>query len=166
MKKLTLASMLSLCAFSASANWSGGVGYANLSDEDLNLGALVGEISYEVHQEEKFSLITGLRYGIGIQDDSVDYYNTTIDIELDRFVAIDLKVQFSLNEAVYAYLMPSYGNAKFSVSAVGETISDDEWEFGYGGGVGYQFDQQSAIEASYQQYDDTEVLGVNYIFRF
>ncbi|WP_286271162.1 outer membrane beta-barrel protein [Thalassotalea hakodatensis] len=166
MKKITLASLFSLCAFTASAEWSGGVGYANLSNEDISLGALVGEVAYNVHKEEKFSLITGLRYGIGIQDDSASYANTTIDIELDRFVAIDVKVQFALNEQVYAYLLPSYGNAKLSASVVGESASDDDWEFGYGGGIGYQFNQQSAIEASYQQFDDTDVLGVSYTFKF
>ncbi|WP_286233781.1 porin family protein [Thalassotalea sediminis] len=170
MKKITLASLFSLCAFTASAEWSGGIGYANLSDDisgqDLSFGALVGEVKYNFHDTEKVSLFAGLRYGIGIQDESVKYYGTSIDIELDRFVAIDLRAQFDLNEEVYAFVMPTYGNAKFTASSAGQSFSDDDWEFGGGLGIGYVLNNQATIEASYQKYDSTDVLGVNYSFKF
>ncbi|GHF86795.1 outer membrane beta-barrel protein [Thalassotalea marina] len=171
MKKVVLASLLSLASFTSAAQWQAGAGLVQLSnsedDQTIKLTALVAEAKYSFHKTDKVEWLVGARYGFGIQDDEFDFaYGAEIDVELDRFVSIDLRAQFAINEQAYFFLTPSYTNAKYTAKFQYFSESESDWELGGGLGLGYQFNEATAVEASYQRFDETNALGVSFSYKF
>ncbi|WP_017444203.1 outer membrane beta-barrel protein [Gayadomonas joobiniege] len=156
-KKVLLASVLAASSFSSMANWVGGLSYVNMSEDDLDLsvGALVGSISYQVEQENGLSILPTFRAGFGISDDTV----FGVDLELDSFYAFSVRGQYMASPELYLFVEPSYANAEFTASSGGVSETEDDWEFGLGGGLGYNFSSQAAVEFQYEQYDGTDVLS-------
>jgi len=162
-KKSALVLLALSLPLTASANWSLGGGYINLSDDsndsDISLGGIYGSAAYIVKTEnENFTVIPELRLGTGISDDSVDFYYGDIDIELESFIALSLRAQYQVNERFYLYAMPSYANAELKASGFGESETDDEWEFGFGAGAGFTITEDVSLNFSYELYDDTDVI--------
>lgn len=161
-KKALTASAIVLASSSAMAEWTGGVSYANLSDNSLDFGALVGSVGYTFKTSENFSLVPELRYGIGISDDTY----LGVDFELDRFLSLSVRGEFDFNNGAYAFIAPSYSNVKLEGSSGGFSASADDSEFGIGAGVGYFFDNNIAIEASYENIDQVDVFSAGLKFKF
>lgn len=103
-----------------------------------------------------------IRLGFGVDPDTV----SGIDVELDRFLAISVRGQYALNESFYAYLAPSYAHVDLTASSFGFTVSADDWEFGFGGGFGYQFSDALAGELSWESFDGTDVIGLGLRYSF
>ena len=165
-KSLVVFSLLAL-PLTASADWSAGAGYASLSDsedgESISLGFIYGSVAYELAKEgSRFSFKPELRIGTGISDDKV--YGVTVEVK--RFTALSVRAQYNYENGVYLYAMPSYANLDIKTSYNGASQSDDNWELGFGGGVGKKINDKMSIEASYESYDGTDLLtlGVNYTF--
>ncbi len=174
-KKSLIALSLLTLPLTASANWSAGAGYANLSDDDLSLGMVYGAVAYEFAAEgSKFSFMPEFRLGTGISDDEVnladDEYSIpelmNVKVEVDRFIALSVRGQYNHDSGFYAYVMPSYANLDVKVSYLNDSISEDEWELGFGAGFGKKFNDKVSVEASYETYDGTDVftVGVKYAF--
>jgi len=91
-------------------------------------------------------------------------------MELDRFIAFSVRGQYQSENGISLFLAPTYANAKFTASAskkgLSVSISDDSWEFGFGGGVGYSFNKTIGVEAVYESFDGTDVmsLGLKYSY--
>ncbi|MFD2167921.1 outer membrane protein [Thalassotalea euphylliae] len=167
MFKKSAAALLALSLpFTASANWSLGGGYANFSDDgdaDISLGAIYGSAAYHHNVDgTKFSVVPEFRLGTGISDDEV--YG--VDVELERFISLSVKGQYDVNEQFFVFAMPSYANAKLKASYGGFSESDDDWEFGYGVGAGFNVSDTSTMEFSFEQYDDADVLTASIHFAF
>jgi hypothetical protein len=165
-KYLMVLSLLAL-PLTASANWSAGAGYANLSDSDdgesISLGVIYGSVAYELAKEgSKFSFIPALRLGTGVSDDK--FYG--VKVEVKRFTALSIRAQYNYDNGVYLYAMPSYANLDIKASNNGISRSDDNWEFGFGGGVGKQINDKTSIEASYESYDGTDLLTIGFKYAF
>jgi opacity protein-like surface antigen len=64
--------------------------------------------------------------------------------------------------------MPSYANLDLRASFRGTSVSDDEWEFGFGAGVGKKLNEKVSVEASFESYDttDTDVITVGFKYAF
>lgn len=151
-KKSLIALSLLALPLTASANWSAGAGYANLSDEDLSLGVIYDAVAYEFAKEgSKFSLVPELRLGTGISDDKMD----GVKVEIKRFTALSVRGQYNFDNGFYAYVMPSYANLDVKESINGASSSDDDWEFGFGAGVGKKLNAKTSVEASFESYDGT-----------
>ena len=162
-KKSALTLLVLTLPLTASANWSLGGGYINLSDDsddiDVSLGGIYGSAAYTFKTDsENFTVVPELRIGTGISDDSVDTYYGDVDIELESFIALSLRAQYQVNERFYLYAMPSYANAELKASGFGRSETEDEWEFGYGAGAGFSISEEVNINFSYEMYDDTDVL--------
>jgi len=161
-KSLIVLSLLAL-PLTASANWSAGAGYANLSDDDLSLGVIYGAVAYEFAKEgSQFSLVPELRLGTGISDDKMD----GVKLEVERFTALSVRGQYNYDNGFYAYVMPSYANLDLKASFLGTSYSDDEWEFGFGAGVGKKLNEKTSVEASFESYDGTDVITVGFKYAF
>jgi hypothetical protein len=162
-KKSLIALSLLALPLTASANWSAGGGYANLSDEDLSLGVIYGSIAYEFAQEgSKFSFMPELRLGTGISDDNMDGFK----LEVERFTALSVRGQYNFDNGFYAYAMPSYANLDVKASYRGASYSDDEWELGFGAGVGKKLNDKTSVEASFENYDGLDVFTVGFKYSF
>jgi len=179
MKKLVLWVLLASTTLTVVANennqsnnWVGGISYISLSDEeeglDVSLGGIVGSMGYKAKFSDSFYIIPEARLGEGISDDSVSYLGVKTDVELSSFWALSLRGQIELQNNIYVFAAPTYANAKFSVTASknGErvTVTDDSWEFGVGGGLGYKFSEVISAEFLYEQFDGTDVLGLGFKF--
>ena len=181
MKKLVLGVFLASSSFAATAaesapstNWVGGISYINLSDEDdgldISLGGIVGSLGYKIKSGDNFYLIPEVRIGIGISDDSVTYLGVDVDVELDSFLALSLRGQIELSNGVYLFAAPTYANAEFTASVsqgnLSASATEDSWEFGLGGGVGYSLSATTSAEFIYEQFDGTDVVSFGLKFNF
>ncbi len=166
-KKSLIALSLLTLPLTAAANWSAGAGYANLSAEDdgvdVSLGAIYGSVAYEFMQKDSnISLMPELRIGTGVSDDTIG----SVKVEVESFTAISFRGQYNYDNGVYLYLMPSYANLDLKASLNGNSITEDDWEFGFGGGVGKKINDKTRIEASFESYDDTDVFTVGFKYSF
>ncbi|WAJ69188.1 outer membrane beta-barrel protein [Catenovulum adriaticum] len=164
-KKALLAVCIAGASFSSFANWVGGVSYINLSNDegaDISLGGLTGSLGYQFDAQNGFYFTPELRVGTGISDDSVG----GVDVEMDSFVALSVRGQYSVNQQVYLFAAPSYANAELTASGGGTSVTEDEWEFGLGGGIGYQMTDAMSAEFMYEQYDDADLMSFGVKFSF
>jgi len=162
-KKSLIALSLLALPLTAAANWSAGAGYANISDDDLSLGVIYGAVAYEFAKEgSKFSLVPELRLGTGISDDNI----SGAKLEVESFTALSVRGQYNYDNGFYAYVMPSYANLDVKASFRGASFSDDEWNFGFGAGVGKKLNDKTSVEASFENYDGTDVITVGFKYAF
>jgi len=162
-KKSLIALSLLALPLTAAANWSAGAGYANISDDDLSLGVIYGAVAYEFAKEgSKFSLVPELRLGTGISDDNI----SGAKLEVESFTALSVRGQYNYDNGFYAYVMPSYANLDVKASFRGASFSDDEWNFGFGAGVGKKLNEKTSVEASFENYDGTDVITVGFKYAF
>ena len=162
-KKSLIALSLLALPLTAAANWSAGAGYANISDDDLSLGVIYGAVAYEFAKEgSKFSLVPELRLGTGISDGNI----SGAKLEVESFTALSVRGQYNYDNGFYAYVMPSYANLDVKASFRGASFSDDEWNFGFGAGVGKKLNDKTSVEASFENYDGTDVITVGFKYAF
>jgi opacity protein-like surface antigen len=162
---LTIAATLPLSA-SADDGLVSNIGHLTMSDDsdgiDISLGALFFSVGYEFDQGGGFSVIPTARLGFGINNDTVRFLGIDVDVELESFLAFSLRGQYELDTGLYFFAEPSYANTEIEVSAFGESITDNAWEFGVGGGIGYQFGDGIGAEAAYETFDGTDVFSLSF----
>lgn len=166
-KRTAIALTLLSLSLTASANWQMGGGFSNLSDNaeggDVSLNMMYGSVTYKIQKaSSNFFFVPELRLGTGISDDSID----NVKVEIKRFVALSFRGQYEYSNGAFVYVMPSYANLKGKVSYNGKSMTDDNWEFGIGGGVGYRLNKKISVEASYENYDDNDLLSVGFKYAF
>ena len=167
LKKSLIALSLLTLPLTASANWTAGAGYANLSDEDLSLDIIYGAVAYEFSKQgSKLSFVPELRLGTGISDDKLIGIGGGVKVEVKSFTALSVRAQYNYDNGVYLYAMPSYANIDVKASSFYGTASDDAWELGFGVGVGKNFNEKVSVEASYESYDGTDMVTVGFKYAF
>ncbi len=166
MKRLLTAMAFLAFSIPASAQWVAGGGYVNLSDDDdgidVDVGAIYGSLGYLIEGEGNFSFLPEIRLGIGISDDTV----FGVDVELDSFFALSVRGQYDFDSGLYLFAAPSYARAEFTASSGGISASEDDWEFGIGGGAGYRFQDNFWGEVGYETYDGTDALSIGFKYAF
>lgn len=166
--------MIAGTSFSSLANWVGGVSYINLSEEDdgleISLGGISGSLGYKIDSDNNFYFMPEVRIGTGISDDSVSILGVDVDVEMDSFIALSVRGQYELDNGVYLFAAPSYANveltAKASLEGQSASETEDSWEFGIGGGLGYKFNESTSAEFMYEQWDGVDVLSFGVKFDF
>lgn len=145
--------------------------YSNFSDDpggvDFDLGTLNLNAGYEYQLSNQFSLEPLLTLGVGVNDDEAGTANLTVaEVEIDRWMALSVRGKYQLNDKIYLYAQPSYGNLKVEAKTLGQSVTEDDWEFGLGAGVGFDVSERVSLEMTYDNYDGTDVIsaGINYRF--
>jgi opacity protein-like surface antigen len=162
-KITAIAGLLSLSSL-ASAEWTVGGGYINLSDDDgidLSLGALYASAGYE-YSSGQMTFMPELRLGVGVSDDTVQGFN----LEIDTFFAASIRGQYNVTDSFGVFLQPSYARLETTASAGGQSFTDDNWEFGFGGGAAFKLSESASLEAAYESFDGSDVLSVAARFKF
>jgi len=159
--------LLSLTLTASASNWQVGGGFGTLSenadDEDVSLNIIYGSVAYKIQKDDSnFFFVPELRLGKGIGDDSIS--DVTVDVE--RFIALSVRGQYEYGNGAYAYVVPSYANLKGKVTYKGKSASDDNWEFGFGAGIGYRLNEKVSVEASFEKYDDIDLLSASFKYTF
>jgi|SRR5690625_41246 len=176
MKRIALAILLATAPLTslATGSWVVGINYMNLSEDvdafDVSLGGLAGSVGHKVNIVDNFYLIPEVRFGTGISDDTVRYLGVSVDLELDRFIALSVRGQYEFDNNLYLFAAPAYANAKFTASASqgnqSASFTDDSWEFGIGIGAGLYLTDTVAIEAMFEGFDGTDVISAGLRFNF
>jgi len=163
--------LFSLSLTAAASEWQVGGGFGSLSDSsdgtDVSLNIIYGSVAYKIQKDNSnFFFVPELRLGTGIGDDSMNVLGRNVKIEVDGFLALSVRGQLDYNNGAYIYIMPSYANLDMKASYNGESTSDDEWEFGLGGGVGYRLNKNTSVEAGYETYDGTKLLSIGFKYTY
>jgi opacity protein-like surface antigen len=161
LKSLTIVSLLAASSFASAEGWSFSGGYANYMEDDagvdISLGAIYASAGY-TYNSGKMSFMPELRLGFGVSDDSIQ----GIDIEIDTLLIASIRGQYNVTENFGVFLQPSYGRLEATASSNGFSVTEDEWEFGFGGGASFQISESSSIEAVYEAFDEADVLSVGF----
>lgn len=177
MKQLVLGALFASLSFPAiatdqqfSENWVAGLSYSNFSADtntsDVNVGGLIASLGYKINTGNNLYAIPELRIGTGITDDNVAIGATNVNVKLDSFFSLSLRGQYEMNNGAYFFAAPSFSNADFTASNSVVSASADSWEFGLGGGLGYNFTKTTSAEVMYERFDDTDVLSFGLKFNF
>jgi len=169
MKKILLGLLGIVLPLSASANWVGGVSYFNISDDsdgiDISLDGVAASIGYKFESGNNFYFIPSFSYGFGLSDDSVSEGGVTGTIELDNVMGFDFRGQWEFDSGMYLFLAPSYkqleATAKASYQGYSASFSgESDWEFGFGGGIGYNFNEKIGAEFGYEVIDGSDIMSL------
>lgn len=138
---------------------------------ELKLGKSVGKDTL-VNVNESYNYSNG-----------TEYYTIKTEVEIDQLIELGVRVEYQFGNHFYTFFVPSYANLEISAIADfdyrfvyddGEVYSfgdsgresDDEWEFGLGLGLGYQFTDVISAELHYQQFDEADVVGASFKYAF
>lgn len=153
----------------ASAQWTGSVSYSRFSD-DADVDALVGSFGYAFEVADSFYLVPELRAGFGIGDDSFNVNGDRVKVEIDRLWGFSNRFQYEFATGFYLFGVASYVNyeleATIQAGPARIKVSDDSWEFGFGGGLGYMFTPNFGTDFSYERIDDVDAWTLGLRFRF
>ena len=163
---------------------------------EISIDTLALSAGYHYPVNDNWAIVPEVKLGTGLGEDTPINENSTTplvggvetirlrtDIEIDHFLELAVRLEYGFDSGVYLYAVPSYINLETTAEAEFDfqltfddgfvdgfsdraRESDDEWEFGVGLGLGYQFNDNIAIEFAYQEFDDTEVVsaGLKYAF--
>src|SRR5690625_2161961 len=123
MKRIALAILLATAPLTslATGSWVVGINYMNLSEDvdafDVSLGGGAGTVGQHVNIVDHSSLVPEVRFGTGTSDATVRYLGVSVDLELDRFLAMSARGQYEFHNNLYLFAAPTYSQAKFTASA-------------------------------------------------
>ncbi|XOV81074.1 MAG: outer membrane beta-barrel protein [Aestuariibacter sp.] len=153
----------------AADGWQVGASYLHLSDDSgqrIGLSALALTAGYEFEMTERFSVIPEVRLGIGTNKDDVNSLSGRMDVEIDRFTSLGVRLQYSFDNNVYLYAAPIWANLDISASSSSFSFSDDSSELGGAVGLGYRNAANWSFDAAYEKYDDTDTLQLGLRYHF
>lgn len=151
MKKLLLASAIALASAASQAEYAAEIGYATLSEGNLDLDAIYLVGAYEFESNTDYTSSVELMYGTGVGDDN--------GLELDSIYSIAYRGTFDFSNGAYVFFTPSYAKAETN-------FGNTDWEFGIGGGVGYEFADGISGELQYEDIDDADFISAGIRFNF
>jgi outer membrane immunogenic protein len=173
MKRLILLATMALAAAlavapAASAQLYIGGGYtvfqADVDDDDVNLGAVMGRVGYEFLPV----LAVEGEAAIGVQDDDFDVLGTNVDIGIDNEVGGFVVGKLPLL-GMDLFGRVGYANFSIDADAAGASAAPDGSGMAYGGGVNFNILFLRA-RAEYTRYevDDTDFdsLSVSALLKF
>jgi hypothetical protein len=142
--------------------WTGEVGYMNVGDSDIDLGALYGIVGYEVDHSDSYSSTLELLVGFGVQDDSLTVLDTKVDIELDSAFGLGYKGTFNIDDAWSVYYRAMYAQMDLSADVLGISVGVDESDFGAGVGVTFKH-----VTVGYLKFfGDLDVDAISIAYKF
>ncbi|TKB51504.1 porin family protein [Ferrimonas sediminicola] len=162
MKKMVLAALVASLPMAASANWIVGAEYAQMSDDDIDLGALVINAGFQHDYQNGFVVTPSLHLGFGVKDDSFG----PVDVDLNSLYGVEVRGQFNFEQGAYLYLAPRYTNFDVEAELAGNKASEDDWQFGAAVGLGYQFTDAMAAEFGFTSYEDLDQWSLGLRFNF
>jgi opacity protein-like surface antigen len=165
LKSLTIVSLLAASSFVSAEGWNFGGGYANYMEDDagldISLDVIYASVGY-TYDSGKVSFMPELRLGVGVGDDSIQGVN----VEIDTLLIASIRGQYNVTESFGVFLQPSYGHLEATVNFNGVSVSEDEWEFGFGGGASFQISESASIEAMYEAFAEADILSVGFRMTF
>lgn len=153
----------------ASADWNAGIAYSHFQEDeiDISLDGVTLSVGYEFAVEDsKFSFMPELRLGFGVGDDNISEFETNISVEIETYYGFTARGTYHASPNFYIFLQPSYVNLEVKASSMGMSATEDDWETGFGGGVGFVPMDNFMVEAIFEDFDGTNAIsaGIRYSF--
>ena len=174
LKKLLLGCGLLSLATTASAQWIGGIGYFDLTadvegyETSPDLWGI--NIGYELDTPIRDLIITpGFSLYGGIDDDIVKVNSPTtskVRVETQFGMGLNVRFQWEGDDNIYFYVAPAYTRFDIEGREGDVRIEDDEWQAGIGAGIGYNVTSEVRVEVSFEEYGDSDILGLALRYKF
>jgi opacity protein-like surface antigen len=155
----------------ASAGWNAGMAYSNFQDDeegiDISLDGVTLSVGYEFAvKDSKLSFMPELRLGFGAEDDNISEFETNITVGIETYYGVTARGTYHASPHFYVFLQPSYVNLEVKATSMGMSAKEDDWETGFGGGVGFVPMDNFMLEAIFEDFDGTNVIsaGIRYSF--
>ncbi len=153
---------------SASAQLYAGAGLtvfqAEAFDEDLNFGALMGRLGYEINP---FLAVEG-EVAFGVYEDDIDILGTSVDVGIDSGFGAFLVGKAPLG-VVDVFGRIGYADVSIEGSAGGISASEDGSGMAYGAGINFNV-LILRMRAEYTRYEiddgDVDSLGLSALLAF
>ena len=167
-KMLLVVGAVSLSSGGFADGLVGGVGYHSFdADGEVDLSIAAFTLGWEFGAStSNYSTVIEARAGVGVSDDSLRSGGVNIKAEIDQFYGIVVRGQWEFDNNAYFYLAPSYTDITVKASARGVSVDEDDTVFGAAIGVGYNFTDAVALELSYENIDDSDLLGLSFRYSF
>ncbi len=158
-KKTLIGLAIATISMSSWANLTFGAHHINYSNDDISLNGAAGAIGLRIDINDKFYLMPELRIGSGIDED--DYYVgvNPVSLEISSYSSLRLRGQFDFHPQMFAYVTTAYTNLELTGTFAGQSHSADASEFGGGAGFGFRLTEHLALEASYEAYDEDDIIS-------
>lgn len=124
-----------------------------------SLSAIAASGSYVIPMSNSNQkVLVGGRFGVGMGDDN--------GLKLDSMMGAYGKYQYNIDDQWYVHGVVAYTQFEYSIEVnilgynYGGSGSDSEFSIGFGGG--YQINETSAIELSYENFDYDGALSLGY----
>jgi outer membrane immunogenic protein len=98
------------------------------------------------------------RFGFGLQDDTVNVFNTDVDVEIDNLFGVYGVFHATSNSDASVYGVLGFSKGELSASVGDDSISEDDSGFSYGFGVNIQ-----SFNVEYMRYLDEDTYKVSAI---
>lgn len=145
----------------------GTLGYAQASEDDVDLGAIQGRLGARWNHFGVEGELAG-----GVKDDSVLVGATNVNVKLRHEEAIYGVGFLPLTPKLDLFARVGYGNSDIKASAAGTSVSDSGQSWNYGVGGQYFFTDKDGVRVDYTRHDFThggdnaDVWGVSYVRKF
>ncbi|MCB1671164.1 MAG: autotransporter outer membrane beta-barrel domain-containing protein [Gammaproteobacteria bacterium] len=177
LRKLVLACGLLSVSSLASAQWVGGVGYYNLSADikGYDVSPYVYGFSLGYEYETIFpdlTIIPGASLYLDANDDVVNVTSpgpARVHVENNFGMGVNLRFQWQGDSGLYFYVAPTLSRFDIEGSepvfvngqVIGKaTLNEDNWLAGGGLGIGYRATDRISVEFSFEEYGDTDLMGL------
>jgi hypothetical protein len=176
-KSVMLASLIATSAFTTVAladehegGWVAGMGYTSFSESednvDISVNAIWGSLGYRVEATDNFYITPEVKIGMGIGSDTIVVESTSVDVELDSYLAASLRAEYDFQNGAYLFVAPTYAKGDFNVNVGSNFAESSSWEFGAGIGAGYNFSADKKVEVAYESFDGTDMISLAVKFDF
>ncbi|MEM7364555.1 MAG: outer membrane beta-barrel protein [Pseudomonadota bacterium] len=164
MTSLALLALLVPVGTAQASGLSTGVYYTNVSvdgGDALSLGAGTVALGYSFDFGGDLSLVPEVRFGVGLQDDSITILGNEITTEISDMTAVSLRVEWDSNVGVYYFAQPTWLDTGLDVtSTTFGTLSASTSEVGFGIGAGLELSQGWSVELGYEAIDGTDFISI------
>ena len=171
LKNTIIALTLLSLSLTASAEGEVGAGFGSLSksfdDNDISFNLIYISVAYNLENSEgNYFIMPEVRVYRGMNEESVYAYDKDTIVELNTFISISIRAQYDFSNGAYAYVRPSFSNFTGKLDYSGLRDPGKIWELGIGAGLGYNINKNISLEASFEKYDDTDLLSVGFKYAF
>ena len=128
-----------------------GSSYVEVSGADLFVANAT--LGWRFPVNETISIQPEVRGGVGLNEDTVSGF----DFKVNNTFGFNLRFQADFASGFYLFAQPTYIRPEFEAEGFGIELSQKEWEFGGGGGLGFMLNRNLGLEAGYERIDGEDL---------
>lgn len=165
MKKILAILAISLAPLAGHAQFAIEGGLARLSVDDFNADFNATYITGIYTTSSGPNLKNSIEITLG-RGNSSEQFNGS-EIELEQYYGVTYRAAFGFSNGAYLFFSPSYARRELSFATPAGSDSDTSpWEFGFGGGAGYEVTDALSVEAQIDSISGFNLFSVGARYGF